>query len=176
VSDFAEFFGARRDIAFRAVLVAVGDRAIAEDAVAEAFARAYQRWSSVREHPNPTAWVIRTAMNVSHSWWRRRRREILTPEGAEPRSYVAPASDLIDETLTAAIQALPRRQREVVAMRILADLSAEETGQMLGIGAATVHVHLHRGLDALRRELAQSSPAGTQPLPSLLNSDNGIGK
>ncbi len=164
MNDFAEFFGARRDIAFRAVLVAVGDRAAAEDAVAEAFARAYQRWSSVSEHPNPTAWVIRTALNVSHSWWRRRRREVLTADQAEPRSYVAPASDRIDETLTAAIQALPRRQREVVALRILADLSADETGQLLGIAAATVHVHLHRGLDALRRDLANATPAAADLL------------
>jgi RNA polymerase sigma factor (sigma-70 family) len=168
VNDFAEFFGARRDVAFRAVLVAVGDRATAEDAVAEAFARAYQRWSSVSEHPNPTAWVIRTALNVSHSWWRRRRREILTPEHAEPRSWVAPASDRIDETLTAAIQALPRRQREVVAMRIIADLSADETAALLGIAVATVHVHLHRGLDALRRELAQSTPAVADAIPQTL--------
>jgi RNA polymerase sigma factor (sigma-70 family) len=162
VDDFAEFFVARRDIAFRAVLVAVGDRATAEDAVSEAFARAYQRWSAVREHTNPTAWVIRTALNVSHSWWRRRRREFLTPETAEPRSYLPPSSDRLDETLTAAIEALPRRQREVVAMRLLADMSADETGQLLGISAATVHVHLHRALDALRRDMAVTPVIATE--------------
>jgi RNA polymerase sigma-70 factor (ECF subfamily) len=48
------------------------------------------------------------------------------------------------------IARLPRRQREVVALRVLADLSAEETGALLGIAPATVHVHLHRALAALR--------------------------
>lgn len=48
---FEDFYGVRKDAVFRAVLVAVGDRAAAEDAVAEAFARAYARWSSVAEHP-----------------------------------------------------------------------------------------------------------------------------
>jgi RNA polymerase sigma-70 factor (ECF subfamily) len=154
VDDFAEFFGARRDIAFRAVLVAVGDRAGAEDAVAEAFARAYQRWPSVRQHPNPTAWVIRTALNASRSWWRRSRREVLDAEPANGRSFVAPPGDPIDTALTGAMAALPRRQREVVALRILADLSAEDTAILLGIRAATVHVHLHRALDSLRQSLS----------------------
>lgn len=56
---FADFYGARRDAVFRAVLVAVGNRTAAEDAVAEAFARAYASWRRVAEHPNPTAWVRR---------------------------------------------------------------------------------------------------------------------
>ncbi len=160
MTDFADFFSARRDVAFRAVLVAVGDRTVAEDAVAEAFARAYQRWPSIRAHPNPTAWVIRTALNVSRSWWRRRRREVLTAQETEPRSYVPAPTGRFDAALTAAITALPRRQREVVALRVLADLSAEETGTTLGITAATVHVHLHRGLDALRRSLTDQTDPG----------------
>jgi len=166
VEDFAEFFAARRDIAFRAVLVAVGDRAGAEDAVAEAFARAYQRWASVRAHPNPTAWVIRTALNISRSWWRRRHRELLTGDATEPRSYVAEPADPIDAALSASLAALPRRQREVLAMRVLADMSAEDVGQLLGIGTATVHVHLHRALDSLRRKVADRGPAdgSGQPL------------
>ena len=159
MNDFAEFYGARRDLAFRAVLVAVGDRAGAEDAVAEAFARAYQRWPSVRNHPNPTAWVIRTALNVSRSWWRHRRREVLTGSDAE-RSHVAPPSDPIDAALTDAMRALPRRQREVVALRLLADMSAEDAGQLLGINAATVHVHLHRALTTLRERLGDAANDG----------------
>jgi RNA polymerase sigma factor (sigma-70 family) len=152
VTDFAEFFAARRDAVFRAVLVAVGDRVGAEDAVAEAFARAYQRWATLCDHPNPTAWVIRTALNVSRSWWRRRRREVLTDDAGTQPAAAAPV-DPIDTSLSAAIAALPRRQREVIALRVFADLSADETGQLLGIGAATVHVHLHRALAALRRAL-----------------------
>lgn len=165
MEDFAEFFAARRDSVFRAVLVAVGDRVGAEDAVAEAFARAYQRWAAVRTHPNPTAWVIRTALNVSRSWWRRHRREQLTDRTAEPRSHVPEPADPIDATLSASITALPRRQREVLAMRILADMSAEDVGQLLGIRTATVHVHLHRALDSLRRKVADRGPAGGSAVP-----------
>jgi RNA polymerase sigma factor (sigma-70 family) len=162
VKDFAEFFGARRDVAYRAVLVVVGDRTKAEDAVAEAFARAYQHWSKVAEHPNATAWVIRVALNVSRSWWRSRRREVLTSGGHEPSSVGAAPGGPLDDALAAAVRALPRRQREVVALRLLADLSAQETGGLLGISAATVHVHLHRALEALRTALATAAPRHSQ--------------
>lgn len=156
VDDFADFFRARRDVAYRTVFVAVGDRAGAEDAVAEAFARAYQHWASVRVHPHPTAWVIRTALNVSRSWWRRRRREFLTAEGPEPGARPMP-EHVLDDALTAAVLTLSRRQREVVALRILADLDAEQTGRLLGITPATVHVHLHRALAALRGALGEQA-------------------
>jgi len=154
VDDFAEFFDARRDTAFRAVLVAVGDRAAAEDAVAEAFARAYQRWPALRDHPNALAWVIKVALNVARSGWRRRRREFLTPTHRD--SSQPPPTDPIDARLVNAMNALPQRQREVIALRILADLSAEDTGRLLGIATATVHVHQHRALQALREALRDS--------------------
>lgn len=152
VDDFAEFFDARRDVAFRAVLAAVGDRPAVEDAVAEAFARAYQRWPSLREHPHPLAWVIKVALNIARSGWRRRRREFLTPDPAP--GPTGPDEGPPDDRVAEALKALPRRQREVVALRILADLSAEETGRLLGIATATVHVHLHRALQSLREALS----------------------
>lgn len=156
MNDFDEFFVAKRDIVFRVVRVAIGDRATAEDAVSEAFARAYARWSTINSREDPTAWVIRTALNVSVSWWRRRRRELLTDDLDTSQQTAVPApSEPIDEDLISAIASLPRRQREVVALRIIADLPAEATGQMLGITPATVHVHLHRALESIRRSLAE---------------------
>jgi RNA polymerase sigma-70 factor (ECF subfamily) len=134
------------------VLVAVGDRAAAEDAVAEAFTRAYAHWPRLAEHPNPTAWVLRTALNTQRSWWRRLRREV----SGEPPDWPSQPVDSphLSSQLKSLVKGLPRRQREVVALRLLADLSAEETGALLGITPATVHVHLHRALATLRGSLA----------------------
>lgn len=150
MNDFAGFYLASKDRVFRAVLAACGDRASAEDAVAEAYARGCARWSSLREHPNPTAWILRTALNVRRSWWRRLRREVL---GDAP-DRAAPADEIAEPGLRGLVAALPRRQREVVALRLLADLSAEQTADLLGIAVGTVHTHLHRALGTLR-ELAQ---------------------
>lgn len=155
-SGFGEFYAARKDVVFRATLAAGGDRQVAEDAAAEAFARAYARWARLRTHANPTAWVIRVALNTQRSWWRRVRREVL---GGLPGADAAVTdTDPISGEVRAAVAALPRRQREVVALRVIADLSAEETAEVLGISPGTVGSHLHRALAALRAVLPSPRP------------------
>ena len=155
--DFGEFYLHRKDSVLRAVSAATADRAGAEDAVAEAFARAYTRWAKVREHPNPAGWVVLTALNVRRSWWRRLRRELLFATAPEPAAF-APVPEGLSERVRAAVLTLPRRQREVVALRVLCVFSVEEVGEVLGIAPATVHVHLHRALAALRGELGLAEP------------------
>lgn len=148
MEEFAEFYLSSKDRVFRTVAVVTRDGHAAEDAVAEAYARALARWRRLREHPNPAAWVLRTALNAHTSWWRRHRREFLgdPPERpADPEPDGGLSTDLRRQVLD-----LPARQREVLALRLLADLSAAETGELLGISAATVHVHLHRALGTLR--------------------------
>jgi RNA polymerase sigma-70 factor (sigma-E family) len=150
--DFETFYSARKDAVLRAVLAATGDHARTEDAVAEAFTRAYADWDRVRRHANPTAWVMPVALNAHRSWWRRLRRE---RSGTPPdRPSPGPAQDgVLDDPLRAPVAQLPGRQRSVLALRVLADLSAEETGELLGIAPATVHVHLHRAIGTLRARL-----------------------
>lgn len=155
MEDFSEFYAVRKDAVLRAVLAATRGQRGAEDAVAEAFARAYARWDSVRGHPNPSAWVLRTALNEQRSWWRRLYREV--PAVDSDVHTVDGASDELSRDIRRLILALPKRQREVVALRILADLSAEETASLLRIAPATVHVHLHRALANLRTQLTTST-------------------
>lgn len=164
MDDFEGFYAASRDAVFRAVLAATGSRTMAEDAVAEAYARAYARWAAVATHPNPVAWVLRTALNFHRSWWRRLRREV---PGAVTTTTATTDAQPADPELRALVAALPRRQREVVALRLLADLSAEETAELLGVAVATVHVHLHRALAALRVQLLPRQHAAPLVTPRL---------
>src|SRR6516225_245466 len=149
--DFAEFYASSRDDCLRTVLAITGDRELAEDLVAEAFARAWASWRSVSRHPAPRAWVVRTALNLSVSSWRRHRRE-LPLTGHDPPAD-GPASSLDDTELTAVLQRLPARQRQVVALRIFLDLDTAQTAEVLGIAPGTVTAHLARALTALRTEL-----------------------
>jgi RNA polymerase sigma-70 factor (ECF subfamily) len=152
-ADFTEFYRAAGDGCLRAVYAACGDRALAEDLTAEAFARAYASWSKVSRHPAPRAWVVRTALNTRVSWWRRRRREVAWDETLDP-AHEGRAGEQLDAQVLTALRALPRRQREVVALRIFLDLDTETTARELGIAPGTVTAHLSRATAALRGSLA----------------------
>lgn len=146
---FQTFYEATKTPVFRATLLArAGDRHAAEDAVSEAYERAFLRWDKLVRHPNPTAWVIRTAINHRISMWRRHRRE-------EPpvATSVAPGPDLLDPSLMRLIQELPKGQREVLALRVLLDFSTQQTAEALGVKQGTVKKQLHRALQELRMRL-----------------------
>jgi RNA polymerase sigma-70 factor (sigma-E family) len=149
--EFEEFYTAARDHCLQVVLITVGDRHLAEDLVAEAFTRAWASWRRVRIHPAPRAWVVRAALNVHVSWWRRRRREVAL--GVQDEAVAASQYPGLDGSLVAALRALPARQRDVIVLRLLLDLDTATTAQTLGMPSGTVASHLHRGLAALRREM-----------------------
>lgn len=147
--SFTEFYVAHRDSVYRAVLVATRNPHRAEDAAQEAFTRAYDRWDSVRQHERPHAWVTRVALNVATSWWRRHRRE----QGRPPDRPAKPDIRPMDDDLVRLVWALPKRQRQVVALRVLADLSVADTADALGMAEGTVKATLHRALRRLRDAL-----------------------
>ena len=155
-TEFAEFFRASWEPCLRAVVAVAGRSQLAEDQVAEAFAKAWGSWRKVRRHPAPRAWVVRTALNAGASWWRFRRREL--PLADHDRAAPADLGGGLDATLLTAIWRLPPRQREVIALRIFLDLDTATIARQLGIEAGTVRMHLSRGVAALRHEL---TPAKT---------------
>ncbi len=175
-AGFAEFYETARDDCLRAVFASVGDLHASEELVAEAFARAWARWRTVGRHPSPQAWVVRTALNARVSWWRRYRREVRLPslpvEQADSVPTVAGAwvdvsgaGASVDRDLMAALQRLPVRQREVIALRLFLDLDTTRTAQTLGIAPGTVTAHLARAIAALRAEFTSVAQAAEQEQP-----------
>jgi RNA polymerase sigma factor (sigma-70 family) len=164
--DFPEFYRRSRDEYLRSVLISVGDQDTAQELAAEAFARACASWRTVSRHPAPASWVVRTALNMNISWWRRRRREVPVADPGQiadrPAGGAAPAST-VDPQIMAALMRLPARQRQVVAWRLVLDLDTARTAEVLGITSNTVMVHMARALAALRRDL---TPERQQESPS----------
>jgi RNA polymerase sigma factor (sigma-70 family) len=148
--SFAEFYAARKDACLRALVAGGADRGAAEEAVAEAFARAWAAWPQVSRHPSPSAWVVRTALNHHVSRWRRTRREVaLTAEIALAAAAPPPGSPERDDLLRA-VAALPGRQRQVVALRVFLDLDTRQTAEAMDLSPGTVTAHLHRAMTTLR--------------------------
>jgi len=149
--EFAEFYAAAWDDCLRIVTVSVGNRALGEDLVAEAFTKAWASWRKVRGLAEPRAWIIRSALNAHVSWWRRYRREVAL--GSHHHTAATSQDPAMDSSLVAALRRLPVRQRQVVALRLLLDLDTATTAEMLGMSGSTVATHLHRAIAALRRDV-----------------------
>ena len=130
-----------------------GNWADAEELVQEAYAAAYRDWARVGAYDNPSAWVARVLTNRSASRWRRRGREVraVARLRARPVAVVDEAGG--DPAFWAAVQHLPDRQREVVALFYVADRSVAEIAVQIGCSEGTVKSHLSRARLALHETL-----------------------
>jgi RNA polymerase sigma factor (sigma-70 family) len=156
--SFAGFYFASKDRCLRAAVGAGIAPERADDAVAEAFSRAWANWPTVRGKASPAAWVVRTAVNTDISWWRRKRRELLSDQ--PPAEIGAAEVDDWDVDLLAAIRRLPPRQREVVVLRYLLDLDSNAVARELGIARGTVSAQLHHAIASLRAQLHEIPTEG----------------
>ena len=147
--DFDAVFDHLLRLAFGVSYRVLGSVADAEDAAAEALARALVRWRRVGTLPYRDAWVMRVATNVAIDAARKRRT---VPEVDDVVAGIE-AGVVERADLVRALAALPRRQREVIAMRHLADLPEAEVARCLGISLNSVKKHAMRAREALRARL-----------------------
>lgn len=140
--DFDALFRAERDGLYRTMLAFTGGRAdVAEDATAEAFARAYERRGELR---NPIAWIYRVAFRVAIDEVRRDRRR------GDPEDSSIPGASPELTDLIAALRQLSPNQRAAIVLRHVADLEMDEVARRMGTATPTVRVHLYRGRARLR--------------------------
>jgi RNA polymerase sigma factor (sigma-70 family) len=125
----------------------------AEEVVQEAFARVL-----ARRGPGDVSvtYVQRAVVNLCRDGLRRRAlvRRVPPMVGDDARAADAVVLGTAEQRrVVEAVRALPRRQRECVALRHLLGCSTAETAELLGIGEGSVKTHLHRGMAALETEL-----------------------
>jgi RNA polymerase sigma-70 factor (ECF subfamily) len=138
--DLDALFRDESDGVFRTLFAFTGGRAdIAEEATAEAFARAIAQGDRLRD---PLAWIYRVAFRIAIDEVRRERHQAAPAEGE-----VAPPelSGLVE-----ALRALSPNQRAAVVLRHVGDLDPDEVARRMGCSRATVRVHLYRARTRLR--------------------------
>ena len=129
---------------FRAAYVLCGNRAVAEDATQEAFARALERWNRLREVPWVRGWITTTALNAARRSLRRRRDPAPNPaRGVDLEEWI---------DVWRGIRDLPRRQQEAVLLHYVADLPVSEVAGAMKCEEGTVKAHLARARETLRRQ------------------------
>jgi RNA polymerase sigma-70 factor (sigma-E family) len=158
VAGFDDAFDALFRDAYRVAYRLLGDREDAADVAQEALARASVRWSRlVRDRADAAPWVVRVAANLALDRWRRRKTAARYAAVVAGGSSADRMPERVD--LHRALQALPRRQRDVVVLRYVADLPEADVAAALGCSVGTVKTHASRGLAALRVALGDEEDA-----------------
>jgi RNA polymerase sigma factor (sigma-70 family) len=152
---FEEVYAEHHLALLRFAAVVAGDRQVAEDAVAEVFARILDKRSWLAAD-DIGRYLRRCVVNEVKGRWRKEQRRSLVWGRLAPagRRFAeaggdgvvddfAPAADQRRRIL-AAVSALPLQQRAVVVLRLYEDRSEAETAEILGVTAGTVKAALAR--------------------------------
>lgn len=148
-------FRRHRDTVFRFAYARLRDVESANDLTQEVFLRLARYRRPVFRGGRFTTWLYRVTANLAADEWRRRRREPLVGEPSLPdEGREAMAAERVDcARVLAMLALLPRRQREAFELRILEEWSVAEAAAAMGVTEGSVKTHLHRALNAVRREL-----------------------
>lgn len=142
----------------------------AEELAQEALVRVWLNWGTVRDlgEPSATAWTFRVAINLAHSWWRRKmieRRVLAKIAGQVVEAQTGP--DPADSvTVRRAVIGLPRRQRTALVLRYYADLPVAHVAEAMGCAPGTVKALTSQAIASLQStlgpRLVQEVPHGPQ--------------
>ena len=143
------------------LVLRLGDRDDAAEALSETFLRALEKIASLRGGADAfRAWLFRIARNVATDRLRSRNRIWLEADPAEvsdritggPAELTIAAEDASE--VRAALAALPPDDREVVWLRVCAGLSSDEVGEIVGKKAGAVRMQQLRALETMSKRLA----------------------
>jgi RNA polymerase sigma-70 factor (ECF subfamily) len=159
---FAAFVEAHRERAVGLAWRLVGGDAAAEDIAQEAFVRAYRGLGSLREESSLPGWFYRILLNEVQRYRRLRWvRQRLSGEMREspPDAAAAGIGDpLLRGRIAAALESLPRGQREAFVLVHLEGFTVSEAAELTGRASGTIKSHLSRSLRGLRARLGDLAP------------------
>lgn len=145
---------------FRALVAITGDPDDARDAVQEGFARALVARGTYRGEGSLEGWIWRIALNAAADARRRTRWQPL--EDAFALQLPSPE---FDPVLGDALRQLPKRQRMLIFLHYLADLSYADTARVCGISEGAVGASLSKARHTLATLLEAEQPE-RQPPPA----------
>jgi RNA polymerase sigma-70 factor, ECF subfamily len=146
----------------------LGNRHEAEDIAQEAFIRAYINIQSFNIDLKFSTWLFRIATNLCIDRIRKKKpdyyldAEVAGTEGLTMYSQIPSKTDMpekaiesleLEETIQKEILKLPEKYRSVIVLKYIEELSLIEIGEILDLPIGTVKTRIHRGREALRKQL-----------------------
>jgi RNA polymerase sigma factor (sigma-70 family) len=153
--EFERLYAAEAQGLFAFLAYRTGDRALAEDLLADAFERALRaRRGFDRRRGSEKTWLYAIALNLLRDHLRRAAAEGRALERVdEPPAADALAGVERREALDHALRGLSAEEREAIALRFGADLTVPEMARVLGEPLTTVEGRVYRALRKLRERL-----------------------
>jgi RNA polymerase sigma-70 factor, ECF subfamily len=171
---YAELVSRHQRRAGRIAFHYVRDAAEADEAVQDAFVKAYSHLSTFREELPFEVWFTRILINGCldriKARTRRERWLVSMPESPGARDFAervagsgpSPEDQLLArerrQRLAAALARLPERQRSVFMLSHYEGCTSREVSALTGLNESTVRVHLFRAIRRLRTLLAPEPP------------------
>lgn len=163
--EFDTFYSAAFSRIVGQVYAMTGDLGEAQDAVQEAFVRAWDRRNQLDSEYGPEAWVRTVAWRLAVSRWRRAKGALRAwQRHGVPLDDTGP--QVHNVVLVAALKKIPEAQRRAIVLHHLCDLSVEQVSAETGQPVGTVKAQLSRGRAALKAFLddpPQQSTAHPSP-------------
>ncbi|WP_033256617.1 SigE family RNA polymerase sigma factor [Kitasatospora phosalacinea] len=151
--EFDAFYVSSFSLLVGQVYAMTGDWNEAQDAVQEAFLRAWGRRGQLSGSGSPHAWIRTVAWRLAVSRWRRARRGLdLVLRNHLHEDAPGPAPE--HTALVAGLRRLPAAQRQAIVLFHLCDLTVAEVAQETGVAEGTVKARLSRGRAALAEHLS----------------------
>jgi RNA polymerase sigma-70 factor (ECF subfamily) len=151
----------------------LGDPVAAEDAVQDAFLRAFRNIERFDGDYHLDAWLHRIVTNTCHDIGRRRGRDTRLFDRActEVEVEVAPADEAFDavprEQVTQALDSLPESYREVLMLRFVDELPYPDVAEKAGISEENARARVSRGRTMLKRMLTSTAALVVWMVPPL---------
>jgi RNA polymerase sigma-70 factor (ECF subfamily) len=169
---FEAFVRAFQDMVFAVAIRLLGNEADAEDAAQTVFLKAFERFGTISDSPSAGGWLKTVTTNVclNHLSRYRARWQLFSELNRDDRpdatqkygaDLVSEQSQVLDleradrsERLEKALRALPDHQRVPLVLFHFEDRSYQDIAATLGVSLSKVKTDIHRGREALRRNLA----------------------
>lgn len=153
--EFTLWLREKQSAFLRAARVICFDTQNAEDVLQEALADVYKRWSKIREHENPDAYLMRVMVSkhadMRRKWLRKQQEKETSWDLAENIRDIADQTDDVTQRLLvqAALKTLTAAQRAVLVLIYEHGMVLREVSQVLEIPMGTAASHLARGKAAV---------------------------
>ena len=155
----ADLYWRHASDAVRLAFLLTGDQHAAEDIVQDAFVRLFGRFQELRSPNSFEVYLRRTVVNLSRDRFRRLRLERNHAAQTRAIQQAEVASRVEDrEVLRHALQRLPHRQRAALVLRFYADLSEQQTAEVLQCSVAAVKALVSRATASLSERAGGDAP------------------